>query len=275
MEEQKPPENRNINTGGGNYNELIEGNYITVNAVYNTYYVSVTVNLSDVSVRCQNLVGAEKLTPADLADSNLIRETLGLSPKVKLIWNQQEATVKAKSVLFEKIREIIAAYRAKRITVLGDRGTGKTTLSKYMSQIIEGVNLVDTSGDRNFRSLWKEMISESDFIFYLVRVDKLLQQDEHTSTIVENDMALISQFLRQGQRKVKIFIIGTHCDEDKRYAEYRNINRLGDYRDQFLSLKSVKNMIDYASRVGQVEVVIGSLSNKDNAQELTKHITYK
>jgi hypothetical protein len=39
MEEPNPPENCNINTGGGNYNERIEGDYIQGNVFQNIFNI--------------------------------------------------------------------------------------------------------------------------------------------------------------------------------------------------------------------------------------------
>ncbi|RAM48838.1 MAG: hypothetical protein C6Y22_25810, partial [Hapalosiphonaceae cyanobacterium JJU2] len=63
MEEQNPPENRDVNTGGGSYNERIEGDYIqgSVSYIYNYYGYSYRKEINDAPVQGGNTPNYDNL----------------------------------------------------------------------------------------------------------------------------------------------------------------------------------------------------------------------
>ena len=120
-------------------------------------------------------------------------------------------------------KHILIFLHGKQLAVLGDKGTGKTTLLNYLIKNVLGegyrqtrsaqpteeqrfrldddrwISLkksIDVGGDTAFYRQWESLFKESDLVFYLVRADLLIKNDKETEDRIEQDIRLI-----QGWRK--------------------------------------------------------------------------
>lgn len=126
---------------------------------------------------------------------------------------------------------------SKTISILGQRGVGKTTLFKFMqtghidrnervtiaptnstpirldteSGSIAIRQLTDVPGSRDALVLWKESFKDADILFYLFRADRMVQQDANSIAQLRNDLLMIQQWTEELEPP-RIILIGTHKD---------------------------------------------------------------
>ncbi|MCE2565733.1 GTPase domain-containing protein [Komagataeibacter sp. FNDCF1] len=142
-----------------------------------------------------------------------------------------------------------------KLCVLGERGTGKTTLlhfiqsnsvptnnsqtaltekqksfpRKIQDKLYDFKESVDVPGDKAFYNDWKESCETANWIVYLFRADEIMHNDERACNRMESDMSFISDILdRRKKKPEKILLIGTHCDCDSEYDLHKKIS----YQDQ-------------------------------------------
>lgn len=206
-------------------------------------------------------------------------------------------------------KDVVSILKGKKIAVLGARATGKTTLLNYISFgillerykqtiIPEEINLrlsklsdeldihlkktTDVGGGKDDYPEWKKLFIDSNLVLYLVRADKLFQQDEKTKERVIEDAHQFYQWVKEIRSRKKnyyklekiskqFFIIGTHCDRDPNFLQLRDDNA-GNYKEQFGNLEAVSEMIQALGGKRKVKVVLGSFENTDNADKLIKQI---
>ncbi|NET45561.1 hypothetical protein [Okeania sp. SIO2B3] len=147
-------------------------------------------------------------------------------------------------------KHILIELKGKKLAVLGAKGTGKTTLLNYVIKGIlsEGYHQTkyakptderrfildkntwislkkstDLGGDTSFRTEWQSLFEDSDLVFYLVRADLLIKNDQYTQSRVEKDLGFIQSWWQSydsknkkkffNKKKKKLLIICTFCDE--------------------------------------------------------------
>ncbi|MBC1281237.1 NACHT domain-containing protein, partial [Nostoc sp. UCD121] len=151
MEEPKPPENRNINTGGGNYNERIEGDYIQGNVfqnIFNTFSGQTTAPIGD-PARPKNerilLAAVKEEVTSRLRQSlhNAVLINLGKEPQPQQVKRPWDAEIKIglkPAVPLPDATTILQVFDSEEIAgkllILGAPGSGKTTTELELAQAL-------------------------------------------------------------------------------------------------------------------------------------------
>lgn len=190
------------------------------------------------------------------------------------------------------------AVGGKKVSVLGERGTGKSHLIQFFSKgsipekykptegvyIAEGrkfavrdlemkidleiEKLRDVDGSPDAYDQWKRSADEADIILYLLRVDLLFLHDKATAERIIQDIKQIVLWIKsRSGDKPKLFILGTHCDRDPKYAE-RNTNKDNVYIDTFRKLPCVRELISEAGGISNVKIVLGSMKSLPDTEFL-------
>jgi GTPase SAR1 family protein len=189
---------------------------------------------------------------------------------------------------------IVILLKGKRVTALGARKVGKTTLITFLHEgsipetyeqtvapekhggrrfQLRDLALVlrdtlDVSGDDSAYGVWKEEVAKADMVLYLLRADLLIIGNAETEKRVEKDMKHIGEWLKQRDgRRPLFFIVGTHCDLDKDFKSLSPDSR-GTYMDKFAQMPVVKKMILHAGGQQQVKVILGSTKTKTDTEVL-------
>ncbi|MBD2415304.1 hypothetical protein FACHB389_17675 [Nostoc calcicola FACHB-389] len=151
MEEPKPPENRNINTGGGNYNERIEGDYIQGNVFQNIFNIlgqQTTKPIGDPArpVNQRMLLGEVKQEVVSrlkqsLHSTLLINLGKELQPEqVNRPWDLEIKIGSKSPEPLPQTTKIIDVFDkeeiAGRLLILGTPGSGKTTTLLELAQAL-------------------------------------------------------------------------------------------------------------------------------------------
>jgi len=196
------------------------------------------------------------------------------------------------SINWNKIR---VCCGGKHIAILGERGVGKTHLlsfllkgeipEKYEQTVgdirssgavfkLRDLELVvrkttDVSGSKDAYSSWKKIHDQADYVFYLLRVDKVLSDDKKTIERIAADIEHIRSWKEQRNDKgVLYYIIGTHCDYD---PAFRHLTRetQGKYHDDFINKEIIQTAMLSICDNKHTRVIIGSMLNKECMQSLT------
>lgn len=180
----------------------------------------------------------------------------------------------------------------KHIAILGGRGVGKTTLLHFLrtgkiQSSFEQTSIDDYKsfsfkvgnselhvkdghdiGGGHFQhSAWRKQIEESDIVFYLINVDKLLNKDTAYINDTKGDLNAIKDAIAEKKGKTAVFLIINHADKQSDYS---------NNRQKFEEKVSKNNLIETA----QIElggsnhcmVKIGSLKDEESANQLLKSI---
>ncbi|QSV63916.1 MAG: hypothetical protein HEQ26_15320 [Dolichospermum sp. DL01] len=194
-------------------------------------------------------------------------------------------------------KTIIIFLTGKKLAVLGDKGTGKTTLLNYLIKKVlsqgyyqtryvhdtdeqrfylndKWISLKkskDVGGDTSFHDEWEKLFKESDLIFYMVRSNLLINDDPETNNRVKDDLELIQGWRNKydSNNRKKLLIICTFCD-------LLDINELNRNLPRKIGSDELSNNfpILYKAGVG-MKVVLGSLfddNNNDNTRKLVELI---
>ncbi len=174
------------------------------------------------------------------------------------------------------------------IVVIGPRGVGKTTLATFLTthklpisyeQTVQQeryevslneskVIILDLPGGKGEYGGWEEGCKNADFIFYLVRSDKILSDDENTISRVTSDITRFKSWNIFEQNKPHLVIIGTFLDMHPDYSKITPSN-FGEYIDRFKEKDIIKRIMNIAITKGlKFSVVIGSLKSETDAQKL-------
>ncbi|MBN4005731.1 NACHT domain-containing protein [Nostoc sp. LPT] len=155
MEGPNPPDNRNINTGGGNYNERIEGDYVQGNAFKSIINIIIGRKDSSESSSSRNRVrqillkqvSIEVKSRINSSLHNLIYVVLEAEQNPSQVESPWEMDVKVGSKPKVRLKniEIITIFDqpdiAGRLLILGQPGAGKTTmLLKLAEELIKRAN---------------------------------------------------------------------------------------------------------------------------------------
>jgi hypothetical protein len=151
MEEPKPPENRNINTEGGNYNERIEGDYIQGNFFQNIFNILGSQQLTPVGnpAREHNqrllLADVKQEVAARLRQSlhNALLINLGKEAQPQQVKRPWDAEIKIGLKPVESLPDtttILEVFDSEEIAgkllILGAPGSGKTTTQLELAQAL-------------------------------------------------------------------------------------------------------------------------------------------
>jgi energy-coupling factor transporter ATP-binding protein EcfA2 len=206
-------------------------------------------------------------------------------------------TALAGTTIALKWDDIQIKLKGKRLAVLGARGVGKTHLIKFLTTgsipseykqtvapeksssrrfQLQELDLkvkesLDVSGDKAAYGEWKELHDKADFVFYLLRADRLIAGDRDVEERVRGDLKHIGAWLEASSPRPYFFIIGTHCDFDAKFRS-TSADKLGDYIDNFRRLPIVTELVARAGGGQQVRVVLGSMKTVQDTEALVYQV---
>lgn len=195
---------------------------------------------------------------------------------------------------------ILIKFKGKKLAILGEREVGKTHLLTFLtSGSIPGSytqtmrpdkvpsrrfqlreldlkikETRDLRGSHDAYADWKTLSLEADVIFYLFRIDKLMEHDAEAEDRVRKDMKQIAGWLAERRPPAPVFLIGTHGDLTNPDLTTIPDNALGDYLDRVRALPVIKEC-ELRARAGgsrKVTVVLGSLNSLENTEALVFNI---
>lgn len=185
----------------------------------------------------------------------------------------------------------------KTIAVLGGRGVGKTTLIHYfatkqittheqtdkkhygdMTVKIDDLTLkikggYDVGGSSFQRPEWRKQIDESDIIFYIMDISRVLGQGKdpnyiHNTLQDINDIKKHINDRRTAQKgNIKVMILATHADKcPEFYSDRANFEK-----------KVARSQVIETAEIAfggskDCKVLLGSLKDTKEAEKLVKHI---
>lgn len=193
--------------------------------------------------------------------------------------------------------DIMIALKGKCIAVLGARGVGKTHLLKFLTtgSIPENYKqtvapektkgrrfqlgdldlklkeTIDISGDKAAYAEWKKLYDQADFVFYLLRADRLIEGDAEVEARVRDDLRHIGGWLETSKTRPPFFIIGTHCDLDPNFSKI-SLESMGDYLDNFRKLPIVSEIVIRGGGAVQTKVFLGSFKTVQETEALVFQI---
>lgn len=194
-------------------------------------------------------------------------------------------------------KAIVIALQGKHVAVLGARNVGKTHLVTFITtgSLPEEYNQtvapkkaparrfqlkeldikvkesLDLSGDKAAYAEWKKLHDRADFVFYLLRADRLFARDGCVERRVLEDLQHIGQWLEAREPRPRFFIVGTFCDLDPEFHDLPG-DKVGDYVDKFRSLPVVSELILRGGGAGQARVVLGSMKTLKDTETLVYQI---
>ena len=172
--------------------------------------------------------------------------------------------------------------RGKRFAILGARASGKTTLHKFLSEgkisaeyvkstedkvkdnhfklkhlSLRIKSATDIGGSEDFISRWENIISQADYICYIIKADKIEENDKEYIIKVKAHIDLILNRMKDHKIENKnLHLIYSFCDLIPQYLEDN---------DKFIESFIKRNL--EINRKGTVSFY-GSLNNSTNAEEL-------
>lgn len=189
--------------------------------------------------------------------------------------------------------DIQVALKGKRLAVLGARGVGKTHLLNFVTtgslpteykqtvapekgsgrrfQLkdldLKVKDTLDLSGDKAAYAEWKELHTNADVVFYLLRADRLIAGDRDVEARVRDDLKHIGKWLEARNPRPHFFIIGTHCDLDEEFRS-TSADKIGDYYDKFQQLPIIAELTGHAGSRQQAKVALGSMKTVQGTEAL-------
>ena len=198
--------------------------------------------------------------------------------------------------------EIVIRLKGKKIAMLGARGVGKTTLISFLTtgcisesyksynksykQTIRPENAKgrrfslrdldlkikdtrDLPGGPDAYAEWKELFDEADLVFYLLRIDKLVESDAEAENRVRRDMKQIEMWLKDQSSLPRLFfIIGTHGDLANPDLTTLPENEQGNYQDRIRALPIIQECVQRAGGGHNTKVVLGSMKSPRETEAL-------
>ncbi len=189
----------------------------------------------------------------------------------------------------------------KTLAVLGERKVGKSCLIEFLTtgsipekyrqnsyaREVSGrriqlrelelyiPKLTDLPGPEYERYEWREVTNEADIVLYLLRVDKLMEEDVDTEKRVVQDMNQISRWLKDKPKKFPLFVIGTYCDLTNPDLTALPADRIGDYGDKVRSMPIFRKIELLGGGSSKVQFVFGSLKSEASTEELVYQLFYQ
>ena len=209
----------------------------------------------------------------------LINKNLFLKPL-----NPWESLVPFSWLIIPLLKEMFKKEKGKRFTILGERASGKTTLHHFLTKgeiyfgeykqttrektpkntlRLEELELiveesVDIGGASIMRDQWESLIMESDVVCYLIRGDKVYENDK---SYIELASYHIVQILSDKEGGYPLYLLITHLDKIPQYTENSDVvkERIGE------TLKTS------AFRKGTM-ALYGSLKTQEETEQLVKEL---
>ena len=181
-------------------------------------------------------------------------------------------------------------WNGKRIAILGSREVGKSTLFYFLQNQeidpnkkyeqtrsarkidkievnIDGASLqinksYDVGGGEISHLSWVDQIKESDYIFYLLDANKVMDSDRIHISEIKKDMAAIQKQIVSYTDK-KVFLIATKSDCHQQY------NTSG-FEDKLMNKSIILETMLNLGGIERCKLIVGSLSNTDEAKKLVK-----
>lgn len=187
---------------------------------------------------------------------------------------------------------------AKPLTILGERGVGKTHLAQYLehgsvptatqktstrqksrkisvkiAQLSYTLRTIhDLPGDKDFYGQWEESYNASEYIFYLVRADKLFAGDTATERRIRNDAEHMSTWRDAlPNSKKTLIVVGTFADKDPSFNGAASYD-YADYKDRFSKIDVVREFISRNGGLSEVRTVVGSMVDATSTKALVERI---
>lgn len=186
-------------------------------------------------------------------------------------------------------------WDGKSIAVLGGRGTGKTTLLNYFDtkEVITTYEQTDTKkrysgmtvkiGDLTLKikdgydiggssinhGTWREQIDNSDVVFYIVDISRVIGQakDEQYINNTLNDIRAIADKVSNRKEKMHIIILATHADKCSAFHKDKQAFEKKVARSQVIETAEIA-----FGGTNYCKVIIGSLKDTTEAEKLVKNI---
>lgn len=192
-------------------------------------------------------------------------------------------------------RGIVRVLKGKKVAVLGERGVGKTHLTKFLSEgsisqeyfqtlaptKISGRRFdlrelklklretIDVPGDEVAYGVWKNLFDDADLVFYVFRVDKIKSGDLNTINRIKKDAKQIRLWIEEKKRNFPtVLAIGTFCDYDPEYIRLTPAN-FGTYQSNFLQLDVMKQVVQ---NINAEWWVLGSMKDIQSTELLAYRI---
>lgn len=165
--------------------------------------------------------------------------------------------------------QITRNWSGKCIAILGERGVGKTTMYRFLSNgtlpekyelteasgvkmqgrrfSLKDLNLVIKDGrdvpgstvDLKYLSLWKRTVEESDIVIFMIRADKLAGEDTACFELAMSD----ARHIKKWCSKQQCFVVGTHFDLVPGYCSVTDAEEAKQFVERFRALESVKKIL--------------------------------
>lgn len=190
--------------------------------------------------------------------------------------------------------DIIIWWKGKKLAILGARGVGKTTLIRFLTTgsipesykqtirpenakgrrfQLRSLNLKikdtrDLPGGPDAYAEWKAIFDEADVVFYLLRIDKLMERDTEAENRVRRDMKQIEGWLKERPPSPLLFIIGTHGDLANPDLTTIPENERGDYEDRIRALPIIQECVQRTGGGHNTKIVLGSLKSRGETEAL-------
>ena len=190
--------------------------------------------------------------------------------------------------------DIVIKFKGTKLAILGARGVGKTHLLTFLTtgsipesykQTIRPKNAKgrrfqlreldlkikdtrDLPGGLDAYAEWKGLFDEADVVFYLLRIDKLMERDTEAENRVRRDMKQIEGWLKERLPSPLFFIIGTHGDLANPDLTTIPENERGDYEDRIGALPIIQECVQRAGGGHNTKIVLGSLKSRGETEAL-------
>ena len=198
--------------------------------------------------------------------------------------------------------DVLSFFKWKRIAILGDQETGKTTLftflltgeliTEYMPTRgsektpqkrfpmkdleLKVKESLDVSGSSFARDQWRKIALEADIIIYLTRIDLLLSKDINICDRIIKDAVLIAGWLKDHYKtsgiKKSCVLIGTFADKVNDYnpSDGRSVQTLDALFQGNETLKVVARNLRSVTSDDGLLVFIGSMETKEQTSALAE-----
>lgn len=179
--------------------------------------------------------------------------------------------------------------KGKRFAILGERASGKTVLHQFLSsgklpsdyiqttqakvkggyviklddlelKVEEGI---DIGGSEDFRDRWESIISEADVVCYIIRTDKVFENDREYIAKVERHVDHILGVINRTKPNLKLFLINSHCDKSRMY--YSNTDTfVKEAQSRLIKINRPNTVMFYGSLANQTEAgkLVGQIISK-------------
>ena len=193
--------------------------------------------------------------------------------------------------------DIVTYFSGKKIVILGQRATGKTTLMHFLmhGEMVENpsatigvetvsgksldalkfkVKISDTQKDypgcNGSYEIWKTAATEADILVYLFRIDEWMLDTEKTEAAIQGHINNIMQSTMK--KNVPLFLIGTHLDLlDK--IEFTNSEEKNQFIAEIINepfFKGIQHSFINDDRVAHIS--LGSLKDREGLSEMVNFI---